>query len=199
MAGRAADTANQFLDRRTLIMGDVNCGKTMLTQTIINGFCDEGHARRMVVLDLAPDTIDGIGGKLKVPAADDLLVLTTGIIPPRMTARDDAEIMALARQNAAAIQPMLREAASARRSIMVINDASLYLQAGDVDTLSTLVHAHATVVVNAYYGHRFAPTVFSRHERRQVDILSRHFDAVIHLTHQNNIFFPSSSSDREKP
>ena len=177
-------TLERYQNRRTLIIGDVNSGKTHLTRTIIQAFCEAGQAPGMVILDLAPDEINGIGGKLAVPPTPQLTYLTCPITPPRLTAENDEQILALARENASAIEPLFQQAGALGKLILVINDASLYLQAGEPEPLMSLINAHPTVVINAYCGQAFAPTPFSRHERRQVDLLGGHCDAVLRMPRQ---------------
>lgn len=174
-------TITDYLGRRTLIIGDVNSGKTRLTLAILQVFCDSGHAGDITVLDLAPDILHAIGGKLALPPIKDLLVLTCPIIPPRLTAENQTQVHTLARQNAAAIDPLIDQALAARRAILFINDASLYLQAGRPDRLSALTEAHATVVINAYFGQKFLPTAFSQKEKQRVQNLCEHCDRVIRL------------------
>jgi hypothetical protein len=177
----AEETIRRYANRKTLIMGDVNSGKTHLTIDIIQAFGSTGHDHRMAILDLAPDETRGIGGKLALPPSHERVSLTCAIIPPRLTASNEAQVPELASQNAAAIEPLFDRILEARRSILFINDASLYLQAGTLERMLTLIDAHPTVVVNAYYGHTFAPTPFSHHERRQVEALSQHCDEIVRL------------------
>lgn len=170
-----------YLNRRTLIIGDVNSGKTRLTLAILQSFIDSGHAGDITVLDLAPDIRHGIGGKLALPPAKNLLLLTCPIIPPRLTAQNAAQVHTLARQNAAAIDHLIDQALAARRTILFINDASLYLQAGRPDRFLALADAHTTVVINAYFGQKFLPTTFSQKEKLRVQNLREHCDRAIQL------------------
>lgn len=174
-------TITDYLDRRTLIIGDVNSGKTRLTLAILQAFIDSGHTGDITVLDLAPDIHHGIGGKMALPPTKDLLLLTCPIIPPRLTAKTEAQVNTLARQNAAAIDPLIDQALAARRTILFINDASLYLQAGRPKRLIALADAHATVVINAYLGQKFLPTAFSQKEKQRVQSLCEYGDRVIRL------------------
>jgi hypothetical protein len=170
-----------YLGHHTLITGDVNSGKTRLTLAIIEAFCKKGHAGDITILDLAPDLVNGIGGQLALPPSRDLLVLTCPVIPPRLTAKNEAQVDTLARRNAAAIDPLIDCALDARRPILFVNDASLYLQAGRPERLFALASAHATVVLNAYIGKKFLPTAFSQKEMQLVRNLSGHCNHVIRL------------------
>ncbi|MBW1608112.1 MAG: hypothetical protein JRJ74_08430, partial [Deltaproteobacteria bacterium] len=48
------DTIEEYMDRRTLIAGDVNSGKTGRTMKILQCFLREGSGKNIAVLDLAP-------------------------------------------------------------------------------------------------------------------------------------------------
>jgi hypothetical protein len=175
-------SADRYLYRKTMILGDVNSGKTHLTRTIIDVLCNAGHANRMVVIDLAPDVVKGIGGKLVLPEIEDLAYLTCPVVPPRLTAETEKQIHALALQNASAIDSLFDQAIGLRRSIIVINDASLYLQAGRLKRMLALVNTFETAVINAYLGSTFASTPFSHGERQRVEAFARQCDCVVRLT-----------------
>ena len=172
---------HEYLGRRSLIMGDVNSGKTSLTRSIAEAIIRTGKAGQMVVLDLAPETTKGIGGTLKLPESHCCRSLSCAVTPPRLTGTTAVEIQALAEQNAQAIEPLLEAAGKARGEVLVVNDASLYLQAGLIDRLTAAMAAYATVVVNAYFGRSFRPAPFTQFERDQVHSLAQWCDHVIQL------------------
>lgn len=170
-----------WLNRRTLVLGDVNTGKTRLTGEILARMTAAGLGGAITVLDFAPQGTRGIGGQIAVPSDPDLLYLTAPIIPPRLAGTTDAEIWAYARQNAAAIEPLLDRHGASERSILVVNDASLYLHAGDQERLAGMIANAGTAVVNAYYGKALGDSNLSTRERRRTDRLAALFDRVLHL------------------
>ncbi len=174
------DRSESCLNRKILIMGDVNRGKTGRTRVIVESLCRRGLAAQMVLLDLAPETTTGIGGKMAVPHPD-ILVLSPVIHPPRLTGRDSAHVLRLARRNAWTIEPLLERAVASGRTILVVNDASLYLQAGALEHFLTVLNAFPTAVINAYAGRSFAPAPFTEVERRAVLAVARACDQVIEL------------------
>lgn len=174
------ERGESFLNRKTLIMGDVNRGKTRRTLAIVESLCRRNLAAQMVLLDLAPETITGIGGKMAVPHPD-ILVLSPVIHPPRLTGRDSAHVLRLARINAETIEPLLERALASARTILVVNDASLYLQAGVLEKFLTVLNAFPTAVINAYAGRSFAPAPFTEIERDAVLALARACDQVIEV------------------
>ena len=73
------DNVNHYMNQRTIIIGDVNSGKTSHTLNILKVFLEAGQAENIAILDLAPGTIRGIGGKMELPSEAPLLYLTTSI------------------------------------------------------------------------------------------------------------------------
>jgi hypothetical protein len=171
---------NDYRGRCTLILGDVNSGKTRLTAEIVAAFIAAGHAARIAIVDLAPDRTGAVGGKL-VPPDPPVRYLTCPILAPRLTGRNDDEIQALAEANAARIEPLFEELWADPPSILVVNDATLYLQAGSPRRFLTLLGSAATAVVNAYCGAHFAEGPLSRRERELTADLTRRCDRVIRL------------------
>lgn len=169
-----------YINCRTLIIGEVNSGKTSLTQTIMQSLIQAGHGREILLLDLAPMTTQGIGGKMR-PRSKEILRLTAIIRPPRLTGNDAHHIQQLADQNARAIEPLIDRACASQRDILIVNDASLYLQAGAFARFQSLVDAFATAVINAYYGKSFKPAPFTDTERQNVKRLIEICDRTIPL------------------
>ena len=181
MPAEHIDTAD-YDGRRTLIVGDVNTGKTRLTEAVLAAWADQGRSREIAVLDLAPETGRGIGGRLELPAVFQGLYLTTALAPPRLQADSEGAAEALATANAAAIAPLLDKIRRAARPILVVNDATLFLQAGDYDRLFAVLEACRTALINAYYGDSFPDYRLSRRERLLTERLMDACHEVIRLT-----------------
>ena len=169
-----------YRNRRTLILGDVNSGKTRLTGAILEAFADAGEAGRIALFDLAPDPVGPVGGKMAPPQAA-VLYMTCPIVPPRLTGRDENEITTLAVSNARRIEAMMDRYLAAPREILLVNDATLYLQAGCLTRFVALLESAATAVVNAYAGAHFADGPLSRHERLRTEQLGQLCDRIIRL------------------
>lgn len=168
--------------RRTLIVGDVNSGKTRLTQTVLGAWTAQGRSREIVVLDLAPETGRGIGGRLELPPAFQGLHLTEVLAPPRLQAESEDAAEDLAAANAAAIGPLLDQVRRAARPILVVNDVTLFLQAGEYEDLIAALEACPTALINAYYGASFPDYRLSRRERRLTERLMKACHRVIRLS-----------------
>lgn len=176
---------DKFDHQRTLILGDVNTGKTRATIAILSRWLAGDPVPLMTVLDLAPEALRGIGGRLKLPAEFRGRYLTPAIVAPRLTGRTADEISRLAAANARRAEPLLEEIIAQPHPILIINDASLYLQAGDYARLVAVLDSADTVLVNAYYGSSFADHPISRRERRLTDRLVSDCDQIIWMPEGN--------------
>jgi hypothetical protein len=168
--------------RRTLVIGDVNTGKTRRTENVLARWIAQDRSQEIVVLDLAPETKETIGGRIHLPADFQGVRLSTTIVPPRLSGRDENEATALAEANAAAIETLFKDSRLGTCSILVINDVTLYLQAGSYERLWTIIEPVGTVLINAYYGDSFPDYHLSRQERRRTEHLIKDCHQVIRLT-----------------
>lgn len=177
----SAISTRDYDSRRTLIIGDVNSGKTRLTGTVLAAWTIQGRSRDIAVLDLAPQTREGIGGRLTMPEGFEGVCQAPAITPPRLSATTEEEAEMLARANAATVEPLLKAPPLADCPILIINDATLYLQAGTYDHLRQVIRSAETALINAYYGHSFPDYRLSRRERLLTERLIQDCDRVIRL------------------
>ena len=173
--------SEELLGRRTLIIGDINTGKTHATIRILADWIAANPTPLMTVLDLAPEPVRGIGGRLALPPGFAGRYLFADIVPPRLTGRTPDEIARLAATNALAVAPLLNQILARPHPILVVNDASLYLQAGDYHRFAEIIPSAATVLINAYYGESLGDHPISRRERRLTERLMQDCDRVIRL------------------
>jgi thymidine kinase len=169
------------MNRLTLIVGDVNSGKTSQTLNILKLFLKAGHAGRIAILDLAPENIQGIGGKMKLPQNDSLLYLTTPIFAPRLTGKDERHILNLAEKNASATEKLFAKFLQQKREILFVNDATLYFQAGDFEHFLKILDTASTHIINAYYGHTFSDSELTRREKKFTEELMKLSDQIIEM------------------
>ena len=94
--------APDILGKRILITGEVNTGKTTLTRTLLEALCRDGLGFRIAIIDMAPEIpeetalakgLRGIGGRLLPFGWDDVLYLSTSIIPPRLSSKTEEEAL----------------------------------------------------------------------------------------------------------
>ena len=180
MPAAPIDTAD-YDGRRTLIVGDVNTGKTRLTQAVLTAWTVQGRSREIAVLDLAPERRRGIGGRLALPPAFQGVYRTATLVPPRLQADSEEAAEDLAAANAIAIAPLLDAIRRAPRPILIVNDATLFLQAGSYAELIAALDTCQTALINAYYGDSFPDYRLSRRERRLTERLMAACHPVIRL------------------
>ena len=180
----------EFLGRRTLIVGDVNSGKTTCTGRILDAMCRAALAPRILILDLAPEIpevvaeklgLRGVGGRLLPPPGAAVHYLWARTRPPRLTASNDDEAMALAERNREEIEHLLEGIDREGRDILFVNDVSLHLQAGSAEKMAAYLGQAQTVVANGYCGGRLGESPLSRRERAEMDALMKHFDKIVRL------------------
>jgi len=173
------DTIDSFKGKKTLIVGDINTGKTAWTVKILQRCLSAGWGLHITVIDLAPDGLGGGGGKMKMPELEGLQYFTGPIVAPRMTATDAGQAQLLAQANARAIDRLFAQFDAHPSKILFVNDASLYLQAGVMTRFQAVLEKAETVVVNAYFGNSFPDSALTRREKQMVLKLIQFCDRII--------------------
>ena len=178
---------DDWLGRKLLIVGDVNTGKTTLTRTILEDFCARGLGGRITVLDLAPHISEalaarrglrGVGGHLNAPTDCGAMVIREQLEPPRLSSASEAEALRKAARNKELVDAGWQRAGGATRDIIVVNDVSMYLQAGDADELIARFASIDTVVANGYFGERLGGGELTRRERSEMERLRAWFEGA---------------------
>ena len=180
-----------YLGRRSLIVGEVNSGKTTLTGQILEALLRTVAAPQVAVIDLAP-TISpevaarsgvppGVGGRLNQVAVSGALYLTAPIAAPRLSARNQDQLHSAARRNKQTITALFERFVASGREILFINDLSLYLHSGSAAQLCAWFDRATTVVANGYLGRALGGGVLSDHEQQQMQKLMTCVDQTIHL------------------
>lgn len=190
-------TPNRIRNRLTLIVGEVNTGKTTLSRRILENWIAAGtEPGAPLILDLAPEIpahiaaargLSGVGGRLLPPVGHRVESHHPLIRPPRLSSKTPREALRVARENLAAIEAVLAEigpagSGSARPGPVFINDLSMYLQAGDPERLAGLLRSWPTVVANGYFGQSLGSGDLSDRERAGMEEILGQADRVIELT-----------------
>lgn len=176
----------EYLDRKTLILGDVNTGKTTLTRGILDALlrCRD-LAGRVAIVDMAPDIpvdlakekgLVGVGGKLMPPEGHDVLYLGGQLQPPRLSSKTEKEAIEKARRNRHVIEELFRNPDLRARDILLVNDVSIYLQAGTAESLIRELDRAATVIANGYWGERLGGGTLTERERVETAKLKSWFE-----------------------
>jgi len=180
-----------LLGKKALILGDVRTGKTKLTVELLEEAVEHEISGEITVIDMAPETktVEGgsIGGRLSefTEAHKGIRYLTPSKVEtPRLKATSAEELLSMSRLNVEIIEPLLDEYTASPSPILFINDISIYLQSGSVDTILGVVGQAETFIANGYYGEYFhmdLGTGVSKRERELMDVLVSQMEIVIRL------------------
>ncbi len=180
-------TCRPFFGLKTLIVGDVNTGKTSYTQLLL---LECQGQKSMVVLDMAPEKTENVGGKMQVPSDPTIHYFTTQIRPPRLSAKNEEEAIRIATENATAIEnDLFSRAESIPADALIINDVSLYLQMGNLKRLLQLMGRFQTVILNGYIGNSFPEGKLTQRERENMTHLMNACNQIIE-TQKNDSMNP---------
>lgn len=183
--------AEAFTNRFTMIVGDINSGKTTLTQKILEVFCRTTDST-VTVVDLAPeitpqdlgvqDKAVTIGGRLRIPVSRNVRYYHPLIHPPRLRSRDECQAEALAAENSRTIDALFAKVLPKNRDAIFINDCSLYLHSGNASKFLEMIRTSQTSLVNGYLGRFFNSSSISIKERKGMEFLMLHCDRLIKLS-----------------
>jgi len=177
-------------EKRTLILGEAGAGKTEFTTRLFRAFAEEYREESAVLIDMAPPAMQRkgrkIGGHLdarQLPKNVYLLRPST-IAAPRLQGRTTAEVRSLAEANREAIEPLFERWLQNSVPILLLNDLTMYLHAGNAERMLEVIGCARTFIGNAYYGDFLRDdrdSGVSAKERHAVEILMRSMDYVIRL------------------
>lgn len=173
-------TPEGFIGKKTIIVGEVNTGKTAYLNNILEEFRKAGQ-KDLTIIDMAPESVKGIGGKMYPGEPGSGRYLSAPIVPPRLTGESEKEVKLLAEQNAVLIDQLFSQYLNNPSKALFINDVSIYLQAGGLDKLLLLLDSTPTVIMNGYLGHSLGGGELGERERRNMTALQERCDRVISL------------------
>jgi len=171
-----------YLNKRTLFLGDVNVGKTFKMLSILQEFVQAGYADDIAVLDLSPDPIKGVGGKIKIPDHMPIRYLTANIAAPRLMGQNADHTQQLAETNARVIETLFTTLVAQKKKILFVNDATLYFHAGAFTKFLSAINTALTQIINAYQGDRFEDSYLTRREKQLTVKLIESCDEVRYLS-----------------
>lgn len=179
-----------YFNKRTLVLGDVNTGKTTFCRAILEAMLREGLAARIAVIELAPEVsadirdlsgLHGVGGKLAANNPVEVAWLSASFVPPRLSSKNEQEAQQRARENAVKILALFKRYGKLSRDILFINDISMFLQSERAERVVELTANAKTIVANGYYGEKLGAGALSLHERKEMESLKSYFDDVVLL------------------
>ncbi len=191
MRARDVCVPDDLIGQRTLIVGDVNTGKTTLTGSWGDRIWKYGNTRPCTaVLDMAPLLPSHlqhhrgapIGGKVVFQALTPTILCQGGIHAPRLMGTSPDHIQALALANRNRIETWFTTILTqSRPDLLIINDMSIYLQAGQIEALNKVMeHAH-TVLANGYLGTTLGTDTISQTEHTAMQAIQTSFDNQVWL------------------
>ncbi len=175
-----------YLSRKSLILGDVNTGKTTLTRAVLEALLRRRDlGSRIAIVDMAPEIpeklanergLSGVGGKLMPPEGRDILYLGGRFEPPRLSSRTEKEALQKALYNRRRIDSLFDSLDFQSRDILLVNDVSIYLQAGTAEKLTRWLDRAATVIANGYWGNMLGGGTLTEQERTETAKLKSYFE-----------------------
>jgi len=179
---------SRFLGKKTLIIGEVGSGKTRLLISILRNFISEGLSSKITVIDMAPPRMLDIGGRI-IDHDSQLCSMvrylySDEIRPARLLGKSAEEVMKIATNNAKIIDKLIEEYLSNSTEILMINDLTIFIHAGDGEKLSRAIKAATTFVGTAYEGIRLSEdkgTGITMREKQYVSELLNTVDNIIKL------------------
>jgi len=179
-----------LLNKKTLITGDVGTGKTRLTEKLLAEALSKGYGS-ITLIDMAPPRKEGheamAGGRVRVPRPRLDRVrrfCPKGIARPRLEGRGREEVLRIAASNALLIAPCISAFCESPTEVLFVNDATMFLHAGDPALLLSAVSMASTFIGNAYSGAAIADDRGSGISAREAEALGRletAMDVVIRL------------------
>lgn len=179
-----------LIGKKALIKGDVGAGKTQYTESLLLQAIKVGLIDDVTVIDMAPELtfIDGrqIGGKMKIKSVfPDIRYLTDNeITAPRISGRSKEEVLEIANLNARKISDLIVRFLERATPILIINDLTIFLHAGDLQLIMKGINKAKTCILNAYSGKTLLNDKGSGISAREVALLKKienEMDLVIDL------------------
>jgi len=170
--------AASLLGKRTLIIGEVDSGKTALTAKILLNLVAMGLGREITVIDMAPKRTLGVGGKITdyidVKYLKNTRYFSVEIVPPRLLSKSEDEALRYAIMNFKKLKPLLDEYIANPTKILIINDLSIYVHAGPFEDVDACIMESETFIANSYFGKKIDgkfPKIRYRERKFIIDLL----------------------------
>lgn len=177
----------EIIGKKVLILGEVGSGKTSLTAKAVQDLALLIQPEEITVIDMAPEAIGEIGGKLSLHMSLDskLRYLSPAkVFAPRTMGTSHTQVIEFARRNKNAIEPLLGDFLKTPTRTLVINDITLYLHLGKLEKIIDCVKLTDTFLASAYLGVKLKEdhgTGISVRERQAIKRLGAHMDHLVKL------------------
>jgi hypothetical protein len=183
---------NNFLKHHTLLYGETNTKKTLITARFVQFLLEvKGlNPREISILDFAPPltTFDNlrIGGKIIDYYKNSIkccnIFFKGEIVPPRLKSNNIDELFENICTNYKKTSQILKHFNEDPTRILVINDISIYLHIGNKNLLMDTIERTETFFGNSYYGTSIRSDftkLISLREKRLVDYIVKKIENSI--------------------
>lgn len=177
---------DKLLSRRVLICGEVGVGKTKLLTSFLKFLIDRGLEGDVTIIDLAPE-YGGIGRSVEsyYPGVRGLRYMRPSkVYPPRLLGKDAHEVLHYAEMNLMEARRLLDNYARNPTRILLVNDLTIYLHAGDPDDILRLLDLCETFAATAYEGMALEDDKGSgvtAREKHGLSKIKEHMDIIVNL------------------
>jgi len=177
----------EILGKKVLILGEAGSGKTKLAAQLLRELMMLVNPEEITVIDLAPQRVGEIGGKLTdyVNVNSRVRYLSPqNVYTPRLAGASPKQVLYYAELNRKNMEPLLNRFIRNITEVLVLNDVTLYLHSGKLETVLKCVRLAKTFLATAYYGSKLAEdlgTGISSKERQLTDKLATSMDLTLKI------------------
>ena len=177
----------EILGKKVLILGEAGSGKTQPAAQLLQELMMVVNPEEITVIDLAPQRIGEIGGKLTdyVNTNSRIRYLSPeNVYTPRLAGASPEQVLYFAELNRRNMEPLLERFIRNVTEVLVLNDITLYLHSGKLETVLKCAKLAKTLLATAYYGSKLAKdlgTGISSKERQLTDKLATSMDLTLKI------------------
>jgi hypothetical protein len=177
----------EILGKKVLILGEAGSGKTKLAAQLLRELMMLVNPEEITVIDLAPQRVGEIGGKLTEHVKINSRVRyfsPENVYTPRLAGASPKQVLHYAELNRKNMKPLLNRFIRNVTEVLVLNDVTLYLHSGKLETVLKCVRLANTLLATAYYGSKLAEdlgTGISSKEKQLTDKLATSMDLTLKI------------------
>lgn len=183
----------EILGKKTLVLGETGSGKTKLAARLLKELVTLIDPEKITVIDFAPQRVGEVGGKitdyLSMPSEIKYLS-PENVYTPRLAGKSLEQVLRYAELNRENMEPLLREFIEKATEVLVLNDVTLYLHSGRLESVLKCAKLAKTVLVTAYYGSKLAEDLgagIGLREKRLTEELAASMDLVVKIDSRRKI------------
>ena len=177
----------EIIGKKVLILGEVGSGKTSLTAKIVQKLTLFIEPKEITVIDMAPEAIGEIGGKLSkhLSLNSELRYLSPAkVYAPRTMGVTNTQVVEYAKRNKNAMEQLLDEFLKKPTKVLIVNDITLYLHLGKLEKIMNCMRLAETFLASAYCGVKLKEDYgagISAREKQVVEKLATYMDHIVKL------------------